>query len=62
MRMACWITQTTHTHTHSKYVIHILSTAKIVTRTRLDSKLLVHCLSFLYVFVLTLVHKEVTEF
>jgi len=57
MRIACWI------HTHSKYVILIVFPWQKWLRKRasiLSYKYTV-CL-VLYVFVLTLVHKEVTEF
>jgi hypothetical protein len=41
--IACWILQTTKTH--SEYVTHCFSTATVVARTRLRVTLCVHCLS-----------------
>jgi len=43
MRIACWITKTTNTH--SEYVILIVfPRPTVVTRTRLNVTLYVHCL------------------
>jgi hypothetical protein len=44
MRIACWITKDTNTHTHSEYVMLIFSTAAMVARTQLGT-LHIHCLS-----------------
>jgi hypothetical protein len=61
MRIACCITKATHTH--SKYVILIVFPQQKWLRERasiLNYKYIAYLV--LYVFVLTLVHKEVTEF
>jgi len=52
MRIACWITKTTHTHTTCN--IHCLSTATMVARTRLSVTFYVHCL-FCYYFILLII-------
>jgi hypothetical protein len=43
MRLACWITKVTYTHRIRN--AYCLSIAKIVTRTRLNIALYLHCLS-----------------
>jgi hypothetical protein len=59
MRIACWITKATDTH--SDYVILIaFSTATVVTRTRLNVTLYVHCLYcyFLSRYVRFMIHRH----
>ena len=47
IRIACWITKATNTHTHPHRLCntHCLSTAKKIARTPLSITLYVHCLS-----------------
>jgi len=45
MRIACWVTKTTDTHTHGICNIHSFSTTTKVPRTLLDITLYAHCLS-----------------
>jgi len=47
MRNACWIHKATNTH--SQYIIFIdFFTGTVVTRTRLNVALCVHCLVFVF--------------
>jgi hypothetical protein len=48
MRFACWITKATDTHSECVILTYSFSTATVVTRTRLNVTLYVHCLSWYY--------------